>query len=224
MIICIADLLRADHVAGLRAQLAHTTFVDGRATAGWHAQPIKHNRQADRGAPGVGRLQGQVREALESNPLFQLAARPRALSPILFSRYEPGMEYGPHVDDALMGAGERRLRTDIALTLFLSDPETYRGGSLVIESTGGQQSYKLDAGSLVLYPATTLHRVEPVTRGTRLAAVAWVQSLVRDPARRELLFDLDTVRRTLYEREGKSTEFDLLSKSVANLMRMWADV
>lgn len=224
MIVCIADLLSAERVEGLRAELARTTFVDGRATAGWHAQPIKRNRQADSGAPRVRRLEGEVREALESNPLFQLAARPRALSPILFSRYEPGMQYGPHVDDALMGAGARRLRTDIAFTLFLSDPETYQGGALVIESTGGEHHYKLSAGGLVLYPATTLHRVEPVTQGTRFAAVAWAQSLVRDPARRELLFDLDTARRTLYEREGKTPEFDLLSKSVANLMRMWADV
>jgi PKHD-type hydroxylase len=129
------------------------------------------------------------------------------------------MAYGTHVDDALMGG----MRTDISFTLFLSDPESYDGGELVTESHAGEQPFKLPAGSLVLYPSTTLHRVEPVTRGSRLAAVGWVRSLVRDPARRELLFDLDTARKALFDRDGKSPEFDLLSKCGANLLRMWAE-
>ena len=145
--------------------------------------------------------------------------RPKALSPLLFSRYEKGMHYGSHVDDALMDG----MRTDVSFTLFLSDPKSYDGGELVIESASGEETFKLAAGSLVAYPATSLHRVGDVTRGTRLAAVGWARSFIRDAARRELLFDLDTARRQMFAREGKSAEFDLVSKSLANLMRMWAE-
>jgi PKHD-type hydroxylase len=131
------------------------------------------------------------------------------------------MRYGTHVDDALMG--DPPVRSDLSLTLFLSDPASYDGGELIVESTAGDQAFRLPPGSLVLYPSSSLHRVEPVTRGVRRAAVGWVQSLVRDPARRELLFDLDTARRSLFDREGATREFGLLSKTVANLLRMWAE-
>ena len=160
-----------------------------------------------------------VAERILGNELFCLAARPKALSPLLLSRYEPGMAYGSHVDDALMGG----MRSDVSFTLFLSDAASYDGGELIIESAGGEEAFRLDAGSLIAYPATSLHRVGAVTRGARLAAVGWARSFVRDPAQRELLFYLDTARRQLFTREGKSTEFDLISKSFANLLRMWAD-
>jgi PKHD-type hydroxylase len=130
------------------------------------------------------------------------------------------MEYGSHVDDAVMGSTDP-IRSDVSFTLFLNPPDAYDGGELVIESTAGEQAFKLPAGGLVLYPSSTLHRVVPVTR---LAAVSWVQSQIRDPGCREILFDLDTARRTLFEREGKSREFDLLSKSLANLLRLWAEL
>jgi PKHD-type hydroxylase len=129
------------------------------------------------------------------------------------------MSYGSHVDDALMDG----MRTDVAFTLFLAEPTDYEGGELVIESAGGEDTFKLAAGSLVAYPATTLHRVADVTRGVRLAAVGWARSFVRDPAKRELLFDLETARQKLFERDGKSAEFDLVAKSLANLIRMWAE-
>src|SRR5882724_7953048 len=137
----------------------------------------------------------------------------------MFSAYEPGMRYGSHVDDALM----QGMRTDVSFTLFLSERESYDGGELVIESAAGEDAVKLPAGSMVAYPSTALHHVAPVTRGTRLAAVGWVRSYVRDSARREMLFDLDTARRQLFAREGKSAEYDLVSKSLANLMRMWVE-
>jgi PKHD-type hydroxylase len=158
-------------------------------------------------------------ERILGNEVFRLAVRPKALSPLLFSRYERGMHYGSHVDDALMDG----MRTDVAFTLFLCDPSDYDGGELAIESAAGEEIFKLDAGALVAYSAASLHRVTDVTRGTRLAAVGWARSFVRDPTRRELLFDLDTARRQLFAREGKSAEFDLLSKSFANLVRMWAE-
>lgn len=216
MIICIADVLESEELAAARHTLAQAKFLDGRATAGWHAALVKHNTQSE----PCEALQSLVLRALERSVLFQLAVRPRKVRTPLFSRYHPGMEYGLHVDDALMDSD---LRTDVAFTLFLSDPAAYEGGELVVDSAAGEQSYKLSAGSLIAYPASTLHRVAPVRSGERLACVSWVQSHVRDPARRELLFDLDTARRKLFEREGKSGEFDLLSKSVSNLLRMWAD-
>jgi PKHD-type hydroxylase len=137
----------------------------------------------------------------------------------MFSRYDPGMRYGAHVDDAIMHG----MRADVAFTLFVSDQQSYDGGELVLDTAAGEDAIKLPAGALVAYPATSLHRVAEVTRGTRLAAVGWARSFVRDPAQRELLFDLDTARRKLFAQQGSTAEFDLLSKSLANLMRMWAE-
>lgn len=219
MIICIGNALNTSELDSVSQSLRKTKFVDGRATAGWHAALVKRNTQSEPSRT----LQSLVLKALERNPVFQLAARPRAIRPPLFSRYEPGMEYGLHVDDAIM-TGASPLRTDVAFTLFLNPPSSYEGGELIMDTAGGEQSYKLDAGSMIVYPASTLHRVAPVTAGERLACVSWAQSFVRDPARRELLFDLETARRNLFEREGKNAEFDLLSKSVSNLLRMWADI
>lgn len=220
MILCIADVLGTDELRECAELLAAVRFVDGRATAGWHARLVKHNLQAERGGDAtLDRLRGRLEARLLEHPLVRLAVRPKALTPLMISRYEPGMAYGTHVDDALMGG----MRTDVSFTLFLGDPDSYDGGELVMESHAGEQPFKLPAGSLVLYPSTTLHRVEPVTRGVRLAAVGWMRSLVRDPAHRELLFDLDTARKALFDRDGKSAEFDLLSKCGANLLRMWAE-
>jgi len=151
--------------------------------------------------------------------VFALATRPKTILGPLFSRYEPGHAYGAHVDDALMDG----VRTDVSFTLFLSAPETYDGGELVIESAAGEDAFKLGSGSVLTYPSTTLHRVAPVTRGRRLAAVGWVRSYIRDPAHRELLFELETARRRLFEREGKTADGDLLAKCAANLLRMWCE-
>jgi PKHD-type hydroxylase len=222
VIVCLAEVLPAPEIARVVHALGRVEFGEGAATAGWHAREVKRNEQAQSGIE-TAELQRSVEKALRRNPVFALAARPRRIAPLLFSRYEPGMTYGEHVDDAIMG-GDHPMRTDIACTLFLSAPESYEGGELVVDSPGGEQSFKLPAGAAVLYPASSLHRVEPVTAGRRLAAVTWVQSLVRDPAQRELLFELDSARRALFAREGKSREFDLVSKSVANLLRMWSEV
>jgi PKHD-type hydroxylase len=219
MHIAISNVLSPEETNAVRDALEHARFIEGQATAGFAARTVKNNRQAtgdDRSLETVRKL---VAERILGNELFRLAARPKALSPLLLSRYEPGMEYGSHVDDALMGG----MRSDVSFTLFLSDAASYDGGELIIESAGGEEAFRLDAGSLIAYPATSLHRVGAVTRGARLAAVGWARSFVRDPAQRELLFDLDTARRQLFAREGKSAEFDLISKSFANLLRMWAD-
>lgn len=225
MILCLAQILTPEELKTVREGLARLKWADGAATAGWHARLVKRNEQAPGGQPTQA-LQRLVAEALRRNLLFTMACRPHLIRPVLLNRYAAGMTYGPHVDDAVMAGspGEPPMRSDISFTLFLTDPAEYDGGELVIDTTAGEQSFKLEAGALVLYPSSTLHHVTPVTRGVRLAAVSWVQSQVRDPARRELLFDLDTARRALFEREGKSREFDLLSKSLANLMRMWVEM
>src|SRR6266568_3672523 len=219
MQIVIGDVLPADEVKTVRAALERARFVDGRETAGFAARMVKNNRQAEGSDRSLETIRKLVAKRIFDNEVFGLAVRPKAFSPLLFSRYEKGMHYGSHVDDALMGG----MRTDGSFTLFLSNPKDYEGGELVIESASGEEPFKPPAGSLVIYPSTTLHRVSDVMRGARLAAVGWARSFIRDAARRELLFDLDTARRQMLAREGKSAEFDLVSKSFANLMRMWAE-
>lgn len=219
MHIAIAHVLDQTELAELRAGLEHVRFLDGRATAGYAAREVKDNRQADPLDKKAAALRRLVADKIMSNELFRLAARPKQLSPILFSRYEPGRKYGSHVDDAIMGG----MRADVSFTLFLSDPASYDGGKLVIETPGGDEAIQLDAGSMIVYPATSLHRVSEITRGERLAAVGWARSFIRDAAKRELLFDLDTARSRLFARDGKSADYDLLSKSSANLLRMWAE-
>jgi PKHD-type hydroxylase len=219
MQIVIGNVLSADDIKTVRAALRRARFVDGRATAGFAARVVKNNTQAAGNDRALTAVRDLVTTRILGNDVFRMAVRPKALTPVMFSRYEPGMNYGSHVDDAVM----QGLRTDVSFTLFLGDPASYDGGELVIESASGDDAVKLDPGALVAYPATTLHRVNPVTHGERLAAVGWARSLIRDAAHRELLFDLDTARRQMFARDGKSNEFDLVSKSLANLMRMWTE-
>jgi len=219
MRIAIADVLAADDLVLIGEALANARFQHGSQTAGFAARQVKDNHQADPSDRSLTGIRELIAERVLKSPVFQMAARPKQLGPLLLSRYDVGMQYGAHTDDALM----QGMRTDIAFTLFLSDPATYDGGELVIETTDGSDEIKLPAGSMIVYPATSLHRVAQVTRGHRYVAAGWVRSFVRDPAQRELLFDLDTARRALFAREGKSQEFDLMSKSLANLLRMWCD-
>ncbi len=219
MQIVIADVLTSDDIVTIHAALSETRFIDGRETAGFAARVVKDNRQADARDSTLDQIRGLVARRIMENELFRIAARPKSLSPLLFSRTETGMQYGVHVDDALMGG----MRTDVSFTLFLDAPESYDGGELVIEGPAGDDAIKLPAGAMIVYPATSLHRVAQVTRGERHVVAGWVRSFVRDAAQRELLFDLDTARRTIFARDGKSAEFDLISKSLANLLRMWAE-
>jgi PKHD-type hydroxylase len=219
MQIVIGNLLPAAEVKTVRAAVKRASFVDGRETAGFAARLVKNNRQAEGSDRSLETVRKLIAERILGNEVFRLAVRPKALSPLLFSRYEKAMNYGSHVDDAIMSG----MRTDVSFTLFLCDPKDYNGGELVIESASGEETFKLDAGSLVAYPSTALHRVADVTRGVRLAVVGWARSLIRDAAQRELLFDLDTARRQIFARAGKTEEFDLVSKSLANLMRMWVE-
>ncbi|MEM8612587.1 MAG: Fe2+-dependent dioxygenase [Cyanobacteria bacterium P01_H01_bin.105] len=217
MLFQIPDVLSTDELTHIRDTLAKAEFVDGKTTAGWYAKQVKHNQQLKRGTGPE--LESIVTSALGRHPLFQVAVRPKQIHSLRFSRYGVGMSYGTHADNAMMGS----YRSDISFTLFLSEPADYAGGELAIEGADDEQLYKLNAGNAIVYPSSTLHRVNEVTQGERLVVVGWVQSLVRDPARRELLFDIDTVRRSLFAQQGKTTEFDLLSKSVSNLLRRWVE-
>ncbi|MCB2130732.1 MAG: Fe2+-dependent dioxygenase [Rhodobacteraceae bacterium] len=217
MIIAIDDVLTPAEVAAIRAAAEDLDFADGRETAGPIARTIKANDQA-RPSPELDAIRGKVAASLSQNQVFASAARPKAMTPLIVSRYRQGQTYGMHVDDALMAG----IRTDLSFTLFLCDPETYQGGALVIADTAEERAFKLSAGSLLLYPSTSLHRVEPVTDGARICIVGWVQSWIKDAAQREILFDLDRAIADILAREGKSTLLDTMTKTRSNLIRMWA--
>jgi PKHD-type hydroxylase len=219
MQIIIANVLSRAELKIVRGALERARFIDGRATAGFAARLVKNNEQVDAADRSIEVIRKLVTERISKNELFKLAVRPKALSPVMFARYERGKNYGSHVDDPLMNG----MRTDVSFTLFLSDPKTYSGGELVIESSAGEDPVKPPAGAMIIYPTTALHRVAKVTKGQRLVCVGWARSLIRDAARRELLFDLDTARRRMFARGGKSADYDLVSKSLANLMRMWVE-
>jgi PKHD-type hydroxylase len=219
MQIMISNVLDGDDLATVQAAMDQVEFGDGRATAGFAARLVKHNLQVEGSNRSLDSIRKLISDRIMNNDIFRMAARPKALSPLLLSRYDPGMHYGSHVDDAVM----QGMRTDVSFTLFLAEPESYDGGELIIEAPSGEEAIKLDAGSLVAYPSTALHRVGEVTRGTRFAAVGWARSFIRDPAQRELLFDLDTARRQMFERDGKTAQYDLVAKSLANLTRMWVE-
>ncbi len=218
MFLAIEGLLDAATVGALQDEAAGLTFEDGAKTAGRFAREVKANDQAA-ASDARDAVLAMVGRALQENPLFSAAARPRAMTPLILSRYRVGQTYGLHVDDALMGG----VRTDISFTVFLSDPDTYDGGALIMEDSLEARAVKLAAGSVFLYPSTTLHRVEPVTRGERLAVVGWVQSRIRQADQREILFDLDRSIAELHANAGKSALFDSLCKTRSNLLRMWAE-
>jgi PKHD-type hydroxylase len=219
---CIPEILKRDELQKLRIALKTAEFVDGKTTAGYRAKRIKSNLQLPSESPVLKEATSLVERALWRNMPFTWIAWPQRIRGILFSRYEPGMQYGNHVDNAIMGKSDP-WRSDVAFTLFISDPSEYDGGELVIESGLGPQEIKLAPGEAVVYAASTLHRVAEVTRGHRLAAVGWVQSQVRDPAQREILHDLERIKRLLAEKMPDAPETDWAFKTQANLMRMWAD-
>lgn len=218
MIFQIDELLSPEELGHIESQLEDAEFIDGKLTAGWHAKQVKNNTQLSSKSSRTEPLTQQLKLALAKNPLFQAAAYPKVIHTIRVSRYETGMSYGSHVDNALMGGN---FRSDVSFTIFLNGPEKYDGGELCIELSDGDRNIKLPAGSAVVYPSSTLHQVKVVTSGIRLVAVGWAESHIRDAAKRELLFDLDTAKRSLFHKSGKSDEFDLIAKSHSNLLRQW---
>jgi len=229
MLLRIPGVLTADQVRSATERLANAgnAWVDGRATAGHQGAQVKHNLQIDEASPIAHELGSLVLAALERNPLFISGALPSRVYPPMFNRYdgERAMRFGSHVDGSvrLIPGSGLKLRTDISATLFLSAPESYEGGELLIEDTYGPQQVKLPAGDLVLYPGTSLHQVASVTRGVRIASFFWIQSMVRDDAKRALLFDLDmSIVRLTRDAPGHPSLVSLTG-TYHNLLRMWAD-
>ena len=228
MLIAIPSLLSKAQVAEARARIEAAEWVDGKGTAGKQSGLAKHNRQLRHDNVEAREIGGAILEALHANGLFLSAALPRAIFPPLFNRYDAsaGDHFGDHVDNAIrfLPDGSGRIRTDLSATLFLSEPDEYDGGELVVEDSYGSHQVKLPAGDMILYPASSLHRVEPVTRGTRFASFFWIESMVRDDGQRTLLLDMDAAVRTLAGQVGDDNSAVVsLTGTYHNLLRRWAD-
>ena len=227
MLTAIPKLLNAEEVAYCRQVLEACDWVDGKVTAGGQSARAKHNLQVPETAPQAKALGELILSRLGRSPTFMSAALPARVYPPMFNRYEPGMTFGAHIDSAIRfgdGTGPR-YRTDLSCTLFLSDPADYDGGELAVETAFGVQSVKLGAGDLVLYPASSVHRVKPITRGSRWASVFWVQSMVRNDSRRALLFDLDqAIIAARADLSDNHRSVIGLAGTYHNLLRMWAEI
>jgi PKHD-type hydroxylase len=228
MLLNIPDVLNAEQVASFRARLDSADWADGRITAGYQSAKAKDNTQLPENLPLAQDLGAIVLDALSRNSTFFSAALPKRVYPPLFNRYSSGQSFGFHVDNAVRydrsrGAPEA-VRTDLSATLFLSAPEDYDGGDLVIEDTYGTHSIKLPAGQMVLYPGTSLHKVTPVTRGARLASFFWIQSMVRDDGQRRLMFDLDMSIRRLTQEVPNHPALVQLTGVYHNLLRQWTEI
>jgi PKHD-type hydroxylase len=224
MLVHIPQVLNADQVARCRTIMDQAAWTDGRVTAGFQSAQVKKNLQLPEDAPEAQELGGMVLLALKRSPLFLSAALPHTVFPPLFNRYDSGMTFGAHIDNAIRQSLDgQRIRTDISATLFLSGPDEYDGGELTVEDTYGSHAVKLPAGDLVIYPADSLHNVTPITRGSRVASFFWIQSLIRDRTRRALLFDLDTSIRHLTRDVPGHDALVTLTGTYHNLLRQWAE-
>ena len=231
MLLQVPNVLTAEQAAECRRQLDAADWVDGRVTAGHQSAQAKDNAQLPEDSPVARQLGQMILAALERNPLFVAGALPLKIFPPLFNRYASGQSFGNHVDNAMRkvrgsashGSTTQWLRTDISATLFLAQPSEYDGGELMIDDTYGSHAVKLPAGDLVLYPATSLHRVQPVTRGARIASFFWIQSMVRDDGERTLLFDLDLAIQRLGTDAPHHAALVQLTGVYHNLLRRWAD-
>lgn len=226
MLIQVPDVLSNDEVEQCRRELDAANWIDGRVTAGHQSARAKDNVQLPEDLPIARQLGQTIVAALERTPLFISAALPAKIFPPLFNRYSDGQSFGVHVDNAIrrLRNSQHRVRTDISATLFLSQPDDYDGGELVVEDTYGTHAVKLPAGHLVLYPATSLHRVQPVTRGARVASFFWIQSMVRDDGKRTTLFDLDLAIQRLGADTPHHPALVQLTGVYHNLLRRWAEI
>lgn len=226
MLITIPEVINPAELAEARAALDSAQWIDGKVTAGYQAQSVKENLQLPEGSPVATRLGEMVLAALARSPLFMSAALPLRVFPPMFNRYTGGGHFGTHVDTAIraMASTGQRIRTDLSATLFVSAPEEYDGGELVVEDTYGMHSVKLPAGDMILYPASSLHCVTPVTRGARVASFFWIQSMIRDDSDRTLLFDLDSAIQRLAKESPGNPVGVKLTGVYHNLLRRWAEM
>lgn len=222
MILTLPEVISPDELAHIKRLVSGVEFTEGKTTAGALLQKAKNNQQIPWNHPVMKEVTGLVMQALGRCDAFMSVAQPRRLAAMLVSRYRPGMAYGMHVDAPIM-AEPNHVRSDVSFTLFLNEPDTYQGGELAFDTGSGEAAFKLPARSAICYPTGQLHRVRPVEEGERLAVVGWVQSLVREPAVRELLHDLSEAREMLVGREGTERALELLNKSYFNLLRRHAE-
>jgi PKHD-type hydroxylase len=225
MLLTIPDVLSPAQVARALEVLNAADWVDGKVTAGHQSAQTKHNMQLPEGSPAARELGEMILNALGQNPLFISAALPLRVFPPLFNRYQGGQSFGTHIDNALrqIPGTRHRIRTDISATLFFAHPDEYDGGELIVEDTYGIHSVKLPPGHLVIYPASSLHHVKPVTRGARIASFFWIQSMIRDDSQRTLLFDLDTAIQHVSQTTSDSSSSVRLTGVYHNLLRRWVD-
>ena len=224
MLLTIDNLLDSPRLIAARKMLETADYIDGKLSAGKEARVVKNNEELSQQSPLHQQLNQIVMGALVQNETYQTAALPLKLATAFYARYTAGMSYGFHVDDPVMGPMTGRYRSDISTTVFLSDKSEYEGGELIIKTEFGEQSIKLNAGDAVIYPSSSLHKVMEVTRGARVVAVTWAQSMVKSNEQRELLFDLATARNQLISDNPQSDETARVSKSYSNLLRMWSEV
>jgi PKHD-type hydroxylase len=223
MLIEIPELLNRAQLDKIHELLGEARFVDGRMTAGMVASRVKHNEELALEPERLKRLYRVVMASVGHSEVFRSAVLPARVADFIFARYQPGMRYGDHVDDPIMGQGPK-FRSDVSMTVFLNPPQDYAGGELVIRTPFGDQRVKLPAGHAVVYPSASLHHVAEVTRGERLVALTWIQSFVRDAARRELLYELDQARQQLLRSDPEGEVSKRVDRSYVNLLRMWAEV
>ncbi len=223
MLLAIPDVLTTEQIKQVQSLLQQAQFIDGRLSAGTTARKVKNNQEVS--DPKLqSQLNNIVMNALFNNPMYQAAVLPHRLATPFYAKYEPGQTYGQHVDDPVMGPMQGRYRTDVSTTIFLNDPEDYDGGEIVIHSQLGEQKIKLAAGHAITYPSGSLHHVAEVTKGTRLVAVTWSQSMVRDAEKRELLYNLHKSREALQAKYPDDKEVLKIDHTYINLMRMWTEI
>lgn len=224
MLLTISGVIPKPQLERVRQLLQRAEFKDGKLSAGMEARRVKSNEEMVQEAGLYSTLNNLVMGCLVQHPVYQQAALPARVAAPYYARYTEGMRYGDHIDDPVMGSGGDRYRSDVSTTVFLSGPDEYDGGELVIRSTFGEHAIKLAAGDAVVYPSSSLHHINTVTHGVRLVAVTWAQSLVRDPNQRELLYQLSQAREKLLRNSPEAEETAWVSNSYANLVRMWSEV
>ena len=223
MLLQIPTVLSKDKLTVIQAILAKSRFIDGKLSAGMAAERVKNNEEIAGDAREIQQLNNLVMGSLVQHPVYQSATLPMKIASPFYARYRPGMTYGDHVDDPVMGPPQGRYRSDVSTTVFLNEPDSYEGGELVIRTSFGDQQIKLPAGYAVVYPSSSLHHVAEVTRGERLVAVTWAQSMVRDAAKRELLYELNQARENLLKQRPEEDETRRVDVAYVNLIRMWAE-
>lgn len=218
----IPSLLKSEEISILDKLIVNAQFIDGKSTASMTAKEVKNNFQLDPASPVAASIQALLSGAIGSSPYFQAAAQPKEVYPFIISKYGPGQYYGWHVDSPIMG--NPPIRTDLAMTIFLSDPATYEGGELLIQTTAGPVAVKPAKGDAILYPCQFLHCVNEIKKGERVAAITWVQSNIRSPEQRQLLFELNQVHALMQQKDRHAPETNLLLQCYSNLFRMWGDM